>query len=453
MKTIRSGLARIVSSCRNSWRKKKLRSSVECEQIILDTGLLRDHDGGPPPYNVDIIQESRGVDSAAQQIVAPYGVFSAVFAMSIGGLAIGTGEFTPMAILPIISKGLHEPISKAGHVISAYALGVVIGGPLVILFCARMPRRAILISLALILALGNLASASATSYGELLVARFTCGLPHGAYFGICSLVAAGLVPRDRRGQAVGQVMLGLTVANIFGVPLAAFIGQRFGWQSDFLLIGAIAVVAAAKLRFLLPHIPSDGSTPLGELVVFRRLQVWLILAMVGIGFGGVFAVYTYITPILSQVGQLPVTSVPMLLSVFGVGMTIASLYGGWLADRWQIGTICGVFLFSAAALFSCSHTSNSILVASLNLFAIGQGIAAFPAIQTRLMDVAGEAQTIASALLHSAFNVANALGAWIGGSVIAMGYGLESTGSAGAVLAAGGLVLLGVSVAFAARSK
>jgi DHA1 family inner membrane transport protein len=371
--------------------------------------------------------------------------------MAIGCLAFGTGEFTPMAILPVISEALHEPLAKAGHIISAYALGVVFGAPLVTICCAKVPRRAMLIGLMLVFALANLASACATGYAGLLIARFASGLPHGAYFGVCSLVAAALAPPNKRGRAIGQVMLGLTIANIFGVPLATWVGQRFGWQFDFFLISATAVTAAAGLRIFLPAIQSAGASLYPELTVVRRLQVWLTLAMVGIGFGGLFAVYTYITPILSDVGRMPIVNIPELLSVFGVGMTFASVFGGWLADRSTVGTICGVFVWSAVALVSCSHTSTNIWAASLNLFAVGQGIAAFPAIQTRLMAAAGEAHTIASALLHAAFNVANALGAWMGGVVIGMGYGLEATGWVGAVLAAGGLAVLWLSVALSAR--
>jgi len=381
------------------------------------------------------------------RVAPPYGDGPAELALAIGGLAIGTGEFASMAILPVIAHGLGTPLPTTGHIISAYALGVVIGAPLITIFFAKVPRRAMLIALMLMFALGNLASALAPNYPTLLVARFVSGIPHGAYFGVAALVAASLVPPDRRARAVGRVMLGLTVANIFGVPLATWLGQWLGWRADFVLVGSLGILTMIGVRVFLPPIHAGGATPMRELGVFRRLQVWLTLAVVAVGFGGLFAVYTYVTPTLLHVTGVAPWLVPLLLGALGVGMTAGSLLGGWLADKSRVWTIFGMLIWNATALAAFAYSSANVWTATLNLFAMGLGIAVVPAVQTRLMDVAGNAQTVAAALNHSAFNIANALGAWAGGVVVAMGFGLAATGWVGALLALGGIVLLGVSVA------
>lgn len=386
------------------------------------------------------------------RVVAPYGAGPAELALAIGGLAIGTGEFMSMTILPVMAQGLDTPLPTMGHVISAYALGVVIGAPLITIFFAKVPRRAMLVGLMLLFAIGNLLSAAATSYPLLLAARFIAGIPHGAYFGVAALTAASLVPPERRARAVGRVMLGLTIANIFGVPLATWLGQSLGWRADFILVGALAVITMIGVRVCLPPIHAGDATPMRELGVFRRVQVWLTLAVVAVGFGGLFAVYTYITPTLLEVTHVDPWKIPLMLGALGVGMTAGSLIGGELADRSRIWTIFGMLIWNAVALAAFAYTSSNQWTATLNLFAMGLGIAVVPAVQTRLMDVAGDAQTVAAALNHSAFNIANALGAWAGGVVVAMGYGLEATGWTGAMLACGGLVLLGVSVAVERRS-
>jgi MFS transporter, DHA1 family, inner membrane transport protein len=386
------------------------------------------------------------------RVATPFGDGLAELALAVGGLAIGTGEFASMTILPVIAHGLGTSLPTTGHIISAYALGVVIGAPLITIFFAKVPRRAMLIALMLMFALGNLASALAPNYPTLLVARFISGIPHGAYFGVAALVAASLVPPDHRARAVGRVMLGLTVANIFGVPLATWLGQWLGWRADFMLVGSLGILTMIGVRVFLPPIHAGGATPMRELGVFRRLQVWLTLAVVAVGFGGLFAVYTCVTPTLLHVTGVAPWLVPLLLGALGVGMTAGSLLGGWLADKSRVWTIFGMLIWNATALAAFAYSSANVWTATLNLFAMGLGIAVVPAVQTRLMDVAGNAQTVAAALNHSAFNIANALGAWAGGVVVAMGFGLAATGWVGASLALGGIVLLGVSVATERRS-
>ena len=386
------------------------------------------------------------------RVIAPYGPGPAELALAVGGLAIGTGEFASMTILPVIANGLGTSLPTMGHIISAYALGVVIGAPLITIFFAKIPRRAMLIGLMLMFAFGNLLSALAPNYSLLLIARFISGVPHGAYFGVAALTAASLVPPDRRARAVGRVMLGLTIANIFGVPLATWLGQWLGWRADFLLVGTLGILTMIGVRIFLPPIHAGGATPRRELGVFRRVQVWLTLSVIAVGFGGLFAVYTYITPTLLNVTHVAPWRVPLLLGALGVGMTAGSLIGGVLADKSRLWTIFGMLIWNAAALAAFAYSSANEWTATLNLFAMGLGIAVVPAVQTRLMDVAGDAQTVAAALNHSAFNIANALGAWAGGVVVAMGFGLEATGWSGALLACGGIVLLGVSVAVERRS-
>ncbi len=381
-----------------------------------------------------------------ERLVAPHGVGLAKLSLAVGGLAIGTGEFTSMSILPLVASDLHTTLPEMGHMISAYALGVVVGAPLITIFLARMPRRMMLMSLMFMFALGNMLSALAPSYGMLVLARFIAGIPHGAFFGVAALVAASLVPIEKRAQAVAKVMLGLTVANIIGVPLATLIGQIAGWRAAFILVSGLALLTMLMTRVYLPPIQAGSSSPRRELKVFGRLQVWLTLLMVAIGFGGMFAVYTYVTPTLLEITKVSPLVVSILLSVIGIGMTIGNMIGGWLADRSRLWTIFGVLLWNAVALAAFSYTSGNMWAVALNLFAIGGGIAVVPAVQTRLMDVAGDAQTVAAALNHSAFNIANALGAWAGGIAIAAGWGLRSTGLVGAGLALGGVLVLGVSV-------
>ncbi|MYM21181.1 MFS transporter [Duganella sp. FT135W] len=379
-------------------------------------------------------------------ITAPHGAGLANLALAIGGLAIGTGEFASMSILPVVANDLHATLPDMGHMISAYALGVVFGAPLITIFLARMPRRAMLIMLMSLYAAGNLLSAVAPGYGGLLVARFIAGIPHGAYFGVAALVAATMATPDKRAQAVSRVLLGLTIANVFGVPLATWLSQGFGWRSTFLVVGLLGLTTAVMVSRYVPFIAAGDASPRRELGVFRRLQVWVTLLMVSVGFGGLFAVYTYVTPTLLEVTKVSPAALPVLLAMMGVGMTVGNLVGGWFADRSRLWTIFGALVWNAVALSTFYYSSAHLWSVALNLFAIGCGIAVCPAVQTRLMDVAGDAQTVAAALNHSAFNCANAAGAWCGGLAIAHGMSLQSTGPVGALLALGGIAVLGISV-------
>jgi DHA1 family inner membrane transport protein len=369
-------------------------------------------------------------------------------ALAVGGFAIGTTEFATMSLLPQVAGDLRIDEPTAGHVISAYALGVVVGAPTIAVASARLSRRVLLIALMAMFAVGNALSALAPSYPAMLLARFLSGLPHGAYFGIAALVAASLVPTEQRTRAVGRIMLGLTVATIVGVPFANALGQVASWRWAFALVAALAVLTMALVAWLAPRDVADRrASPLRELDALKRKQVWLTLGTGAIGFGGLFCVYTYLASTLAEVTHVSPAVIPLVFAVFGVGMTLGNLVVPRFADRALMPT-AGVLLAGSAvalALFPLAAPSLPWLI--VDVLTIGVGGALGTVLQTRLMDVAGDAQALAAALNHSAFNVANAIGPWAGGLAIAAGYGWTSTGWVGSGLALGGLAIWAVSLA------
>ena len=371
----------------------------------------------------------------------------AVLALGVGGFAIGTGEFVIMGLLPAVATDFDVSIPTAGHLISAYALGVVIGAPLLAVLTASWPRRTLLMALMAVFSIGNFASAAAPGYRLLESMRFATGLPHGAFFGVAALVAARLAPVGQRARAVGYVMLGLTGAALGGVPLATWLGQTLGWRAAFVLVGLIALLAIALVWRQVPALPADrGASPLRELGALGRKQVWLTLAIGAIGFGGMFAVFSYVTPILTDVSHLPLAAVPLVLALFGMGMVVGNLAGARLADRALMPTIAGVLVWSILVLAAFTWSAHHVASAAINVFFIGTLVSLASPLQIRLMDVAGDAQTLAAALNHSAFNMANALGAWLGGLAIDAGLGWTSTAWVGVALAACGLVVFGWSL-------
>lgn len=369
------------------------------------------------------------------------------FALAMGGFAIGTTEFATMSLVPYFAKGLGIDAPTAGHVISAYALGVVVGAPLLAVAAAKLSRRTLLIALMAAFALFNGLSALAPSYGWMLFFRFLSGLPHGAYFGIASLVAASLVPNNKRSQAVGRVMLGLTVATILGVPLANWMGQAIGWRWGF---GVVAILALATALAVFALAPRDrvqpGASPLTELSALGNLRVWLTLGIGAIGFGGLFCVYTYLASTMLAVTHVPATTIPLALAAFGVGMTAGNLIAPRFADRALMPTAAALLIGSAAALACYPFAAGQLATLCVDVVAIGFCGSLGTVLQTRLMDVAGEAQALAAALNHSAFNTANALGPWLGGLAIAAGWGWTSTGWVGCALALGGLAMWGLAM-------
>ncbi|KAF1051935.1 MAG: Inner membrane transport protein YdhP [Stenotrophomonas maltophilia] len=378
---------------------------------------------------------------------APAHVATAILVLALGGLFIGSGEFVSMSLLPGLAASTAVSIPAAGRYISAYALGVVIGAPLIAILAARWPRKALLLALIVLFSLGYAASALAWNHLALLVGRFLAGLPHGVYYGVACLVAADLAGAGRKAQAAGYVMAGLAAANVLGVPLATWIGQAYGWRATFAALAGSGLLLLPALHRFLPDLPRDPrASPGAELSGLKNPLIWLTLATASIGFGGMFAVYSYITPALTQVSGFSHEQVPLVLGFWGIGMIIGNLAGGWLADR---GLIRALFLIMAwntlcLALFYFLAPSRAGSLAAL--FLIGGGFALVPALQARLMSIAGSAQTLAAALNHSAFNISNALGASLGGLAIAQGFGWASTGLVGSLLALLGMVLLGVSV-------
>jgi DHA1 family inner membrane transport protein len=373
----------------------------------------------------------------------PRGVGLAELTLALGGFALGTGEFASMGLLPNVARDVQVTAPVAGHMISAYALGVVVGAPLLAATFARAGRRTMLIGLMAFFAIANLLCAAASSYGLIVTARFLAGLPHGAYFGIAAIVAASLVPADKRAGAVARMMLGLSSANIVGVPFATWIGQALGWRAAFVVVAVIGAATALLCRMTLSAMPAPGNaSPLIELGALKRGQVWLTLGIAAIGFGGVFAVYSYITPMLTQVSGMTEAHVPLVLSVIGAGMVAGSLFGGWLADRGVMRAIWITLALNVATLAAVPFTAPHGIAITINMFFVGfAALSMGPPLQTRLMDIAADAQALAAALNHSAFNMANALGAWLGGVAIAAGLGWTSTGPIGAMLAICGLAI------------
>jgi DHA1 family inner membrane transport protein len=368
----------------------------------------------------------------------------AVLALAVGGFAIGTTEFMAMGLLPQVADGVDVSIPTAGHLISAYALGVVIGAPVLAFLGARLPRRGLLVALMAAYAGANALSALAGSYGLLLFSRFLCGVPHGAFFGVASLVAASLAPRGREGRAVATVMIGLSVANVMGVPVATWLGQSVGWRAAFWVAAALALLTTVLVTAFLPACPGDAdATGRRELRLFASPQAWLTLLAGAIGFGGMFALYSYIAEVVTKVGGLPEGAVPVFLLAFGLGMVAGTWVAGTLADWSVFRSLLGSSLAMAPAGWWALvpaflvAVSSSVLVVNLQL---------------RLMSVAGESQTLGAAMNHSSLNIGNALGAWFGGLVIAAGWGYRAPALVGVVLALAGLGVLLLSAVSARRT-
>ena len=377
-----------------------------------------------------------------------------ILALACGGFGIGTGEFAIMGLLPDVAATFQVSTPQAGYVISAYALGVVVGAPLIAIAGAKASRRSLLLILMSVFTVGNLASALAPDFLSFTVLRFLTGLPHGAYFGVSALVAASLVPVQMRAQAVGYVMMGLTVATLLGTPVMAFFGQSLNWRVLFLSVGAIGALTVTLIWLYLPRDkPTEGAGVMRELVAFTHPQVLLTLTLAATGFGGMFSIFSYIAGTATEVAHMPAGMIPVIMALFGVGMNVGNVVGSKLADIALMGTIGGMLVFNIVVMSLFSLTAGSPWMLCTCTFLIGCTFAAGPAIQTRLMDVAADGQTLAAASLHSAFNVANALGAWLGGLVIAFGYGYAATGYVGAVLSFFGLFVFAASVTLERRSS
>jgi DHA1 family inner membrane transport protein len=398
------------------------------------------------------------IDILDQETVAQAPTRSAIalvtLALAVGSFGIGTGEFVIMGLLPDVARTFDVSTPEAGHVISAYALGVVVGAPVIAVLAAKMARRTLLLLMMTIFTLGNVMSAMAPTFESFTALRFITGLPHGAFFGVAALVAASMVPMNRRVRAVGQVMLGLTIATLVGTPIATLLGQLLDWRAAFMLVGAVGALTVVLIAMFLPKDKvSEGAGIMRELGALKRIQVWLTLAIAAVGFGGMFSIFTYIASTTTDVAGMSTAMIPVVLALFGIGMNVGNVVGSRLADISLTGTIGGMLAFNVVIMTVFSLTATNPVMLCICVFLIGCGFAACPAVQTRLMDVAADAQTLAAASNHSAFNVANALGAWLGGLAIAWGYTAGSTGYVGAVLSAGGLVVFAISMMLERRSR
>jgi DHA1 family inner membrane transport protein len=388
----------------------------------------------------------------------------ALVALALGGFGIGVTEFVSMGLLPNIAQDLlpglyavspSDANASAGHLISAYALGVVVGAPTIAAAAARWPRKRLLLVLVAAFVIGNLATVILPSFGWIIASRFIAGLPHGAYFAIASLVAGSLLGPGKRAKGIAFVLGGLTIANIVGVPLGTYLGQTFGWRSAFILVTGIFALTLVAILVTVPMIAGDpASTMRRELRALGRLQVWLTLALAAIGFGGMFAVYTYIAPVITDVTGLDAATVPWILVTFGVGMTVGNFTGGWAADR---SLALSLIVFMSGLVFSLvvfglfAASIPGLLVGTFLVAAFSSAVS--PAIQARLMDIAHDSQSLAAALNHSALNIGNALGAFLGGLVIATGFGYLAPSFVGVGLAVVGVLILSVSLAIDRRAS
>lgn len=361
-------------------------------------------------------------------------------AMALGSFAIGTGEFAIMGLMPDIASNLQLSEPQVGHAISAYALGVMVGAPTLAILGAKLLRKHMLLLLMLLYAVGNLATAFAPSFGGLVAFRFISGLPHGAYFGIAAVVASSMVAKDQRAGAVARVMMGLTLAMLLGNPVATFLGQYFGWRSAFVLVGAIALCTIALVwRFVPQRHDETRSDPRKELQAFALPQVWMALAIASIGFAGMFCVFSYLAPTMLQVTQVSPQWIPFGLAAFGVGGIVGNIAGGKLFDRLQFRAVGLVLMWSVAVLLFFTFAAQALWSLLLGIGLVGAMIALAAPLQIRLMDIAHEAPSLAAASNHAAFNLANALGPWLGGMAITAGMGWTSTGYIGAATALVGL--------------
>ncbi|WP_326669134.1 MFS transporter [Streptomyces canus] len=373
----------------------------------------------------------------------------ALLALAVGAFGLGTTEFVMMGLLPDVAGDLGISIPTAGHLVSAYALGVVIGAPLLAAVTARMSRRTVLIGLMGLFVAGNALSALAPGEHWLLAARFLSGLPHGAFFGVGAVVATGMVAPERKARSVSLMFLGLTLANIAGVPVATLMGQHLGWRATFLGVSAIGLAAIASLALLIPHDHAHAAPAVGlrrELVALKSVPVWLALGTTVAGFGALFSAYSYITPMLTDSAGYAGSSVTLLLALFGVGATAGNLVGGRLADHSLRGTLFGglTSLVVVLALFPVLMSAQWSAAVAVVLLGTAAFVTGSP-LQLMVMEKASAAPSLASSANQAAFNLANAGGAWIGGLALAAGLGATSPALTGAALAVLGLGVAAVA--------
>jgi len=395
------------------------------------------------------------VERSSKRNLSRLQVALALIALATGGFGIGTTEFVTMGLLPDIARGINESIPTTGHIITAYALGVVVGAPVIVSLAARLPRRGLAVALVLSLGVGNAVTAAASGYWPVMAARFVAGLPHGAYFGVASLLAASLVAPQYRGRAVSSVMLGLSVATVAGVPASTWLGQSLGWRAAYWAVLGVAVLTAILILAFVPGSPGDPSASVrGELAALKKPQVLFAFAAGMIGFGGVFAMYSYIAPIVTDVTGLSRATIPMFLLAFGLGSVIGTWMAGRLAD-WDVNrSVFGGFVGSIVVLVLVFLLSPYAVPAALLVLGVGVVSSMLAmSLQMRLMHTAGDAQMLGAALNHSALNIANGVGAWLGSVVLSAGYGYRAPSLVGAGLALLGLLVFGAGLVAKRRAE
>ncbi|WP_286915976.1 MULTISPECIES: MFS transporter [Pseudomonas] len=363
--------------------------------------------------------------------------------LALSSFAIGTTEFVIMGLLPDVAGDLGVSIPSAGWLVTGYALGVAIGAPFMALATARLPRKAALVVLMGIFIIGNLLCAIASDYNVLMFARVVTALSHGAFFGIGSVVAAGLVAPNKRASAVALMFTGLTLANVLGVPLGTALGQAAGWRSTFWVVTLIGVVALIGLLRFLPSNREEAKLDMvAELSALKGAGIWLSLSMTALFAASMFTLFTYIAPLLGDVTGISPRGVTYTLLLIGLGLTVGNIIGGKLADRRLGATLVGVFAAMAVVSTALSWTAVAVIPTEITLFLwAAAAFAAVPALQINVVTFGKSAPNLVSTLNISAFNVGNALGAWFGGAVIAGGLGLTSVPLAAAVLAVLALIV------------
>ncbi|MEV7796451.1 MFS transporter [Streptomyces sp. NPDC087512] len=379
----------------------------------------------------------------------------ALLALAIGAFGIGTTEFVIMGVLPQVAGDFGVTIPTAGWLVSGYALGVVVGAPLLTVLGTKVSRKKMLMFLMALFVVGNTLSALAPGFGLMLIGRVVASLAHGAFFGIGSVVAADLVAPEKKASAISLMFMGLTVANVVGVPGGTSIGQAAGWRVTFLIVAALGVVGFLGVAKLVPETGRPESVSVRrEFAAFKNVQVWLAMAMTVLGYGGVFAAITYITPMMTEVAGYTEGAVTWLLVLFGIGMFLGNLLGGRFADRRLMPMLFTALAGLSAALLLFTVTAHHQVPAAITLSLIGAlGFATVPPLQKWVLDQAAAAPTLASAANIGAFNLGNALAAWLGGLVIAAGLGYTSPNWIGAVLSGTALLLAFVAAHLDRRTR
>ncbi|GAA3413084.1 MFS transporter [Paenibacillus hodogayensis] len=373
---------------------------------------------------------------------------AALYALTIGAFAIGLTEFIIMGLLPEVASDLQISISSAGLLVTGYALAVAISAPFITVATSKMKRKELLIILMVLFIVGNAISALSQNYSVLMISRILAALTHGSFFGVGSVIAADIVPKEKRAGAIAIMFVGLTLANVLGVPIGTFIGQAFGWRSTFWTITGIGIIALIGILLLVPKVKSSQTSLKQELSVLRKPRVHVALLMTVFGFGGVFTAFTYVAPILVDVTGFSSNAVPYILVLFGIGTAVGNIVGGKLADKYLMGSLTGILIILALVLALFTWTDQFKVLSLVTILVLGiAGFATVPGLQLNILNTAKEAPTLASTLNIAAFNLGNALGAYIGGLVIEekIGGGLVAVPWVAAIVTAFGILFTWIS--------